>query len=289
MKKNEPQHIVSWASTIFAKPTDEVELIDWLINSPHEELVKRYRKGDIEKQVLPVVLPAGVFKGGKTMNDYQSPSGLLYVDIDAKDNPSLSKLKHRIDAEWIKLICSSSGGKGLSIFIPLDVNILNESPREMYAAYYRQVESLFKQVGIITDPSCKNINRLRYASYDAKPFMYNKSATQFPFIIPAKRVKEKVKVDTQLKKEIMQVVRDLERGKIDITMKYNDWLYVAGLCNIVFGLDAGLEVFQRLSKNYPSYSESETTRKYMQCLNFTDANPARLFRLTAPKLKMKKK
>lgn len=282
-------HQASWANTIYAKPSSSVDLISWLIESPHEELVKRYRKGIIEKQVLPVVLPAGIFEGGKTIADYKKSSGLIYVDIDYKQNPRINSLKSRIDAEWVKLMVSSSGGKGISLFIPIDIPRLEADPRFVYAQYYRQIESLLKQVGIISDPSCKNINRLRYASWDSKPMIYNKSAVAFPYIEPVKRKVEVVKIDTALKREIMDVVRNLDKGKIDITIQYNDWLYLAGLCHNVFGLDAGLEVFQKLSRYYGTYNESETNRKYLQCLTFTDANPARLFKLTAPKIKMKRK
>jgi hypothetical protein len=282
------EHYVSWSRSIYRDPSETRELIDWILSNEHEESVMRFRRGRTKKDKLPVILPAGIFEDGKTMKNFVESSGLIFIDIDGKSN-NIKRIRPRLDAKWIKMITQSSSGTGLSVFIPIDANRIttSEYPRRIYAAYYNQVEYMFKQAGIITDPACKNINRLRYASFDPKPYL-NPKAEKFPFIeLKEKEEAPKIyKANSKAKQEIIDAINLIDKKKIDISARYNDWLYIAGFLNNVFGMNHGLELFLKVSRHYPGFDEDEAERKYMHCLSFTDSMPDRFFNLIGTKIKM---
>jgi hypothetical protein len=286
----EHKNIVSWSRTIYKQPTQTRDLMEWVISNEHADLVGKYRNGKLQKQALPVILPAGVFEHGKSVRDFAESSGILYIDIDGKSN-NIKRIRQRIDAPWIKAVTVSSGGNGLSVFIPVDAQLITTDPypHKVYGFMYKQAEALFKQSGIITDPACKNINRLRYASVDDKPYI-NYEATKFPFIEQLEReeLKKPIKATTELKREILEMVDYIDKYKLDISAKYNDWLYIAGLFNNVFGMNQGLELYLRISKHYKGFSEEEAENKYVSCLSFKNSTPGRFFILVAPKIKFSK-
>lgn len=285
------EHYVSWSRSIYKQPSQTRDLVKWILENEHESLVMKFRAGRIKKEKLPVILPAGIFEDGKTMNHFVESSGLIFIDIDGKQN-NIKRIRPRIDAPWVKMVTQSSSGSGLSVFVPIDAQRIttSEYPRRVYAAYYNQIEHMFKQAGIITDPACKNINRLRYASFDDKPYL-NKRATKFPFIELREQEEEPkpIKIDSKIKREIIEAIEMIDKKKIDISARYNDWLYIAGFLNNVFGLNHGLELFLKVSRHYPNFDEDEAERKYMQCLSFKDSHPDRFFNLVGPKIKMSKK
>lgn len=270
---------VSVYKNAFAKEQiGTIDFIDWSLDSKHKVNVLAVRKGLGKKDQLECVLPGGIFSD-RGLYSCIKPSGLLYVDIDSKDNTDILKARKLVITDpHVILVQASTGGKGLSV-----VYKIAKASKEQYNWYYRQVEALLSCAGIKADKACKNINRIKFASYDPKPYVNLKAKTLKLTYKPPKIKPVEVQIDTALKKDILDMVALLDSGKVDITGDYNDWLYLAGMLHLVFGYRQGLTIFHRISKFYANYSAEEATSKYDYCTTFKDANPKRFFTLLKAK------
>jgi hypothetical protein len=286
---------ITFFSTGLAKqPTAYIDLAQALYaDIKTYTLVKAYRMGlagQAGKKGLPFILPAGVFVGGRKIENFVKSSGLLYVDIDAKSQTKLGMdmvrryLTTPGNCPWLMALQASCGGKGLSCFL----KIPKIKSREAYRAYYKEVERMFLQVGIVADKSCVNINRIRFMSYDPDTYInYQAETLRLKIEKVRKPMREPIEVDDNLKQAILIAVKSIERDKQDITADYNTWLYMAGLLHKVFGENQGRQLFHRISRFYPGYDASEADQKYNYCREFKNASPNKFFRIVIPKLKIK--
>jgi hypothetical protein len=109
---------------------------------------------------------------------YGEHTGLLAIDIDGKDNPNRPMEDIRAELERIDQIayCGQSvSGKGLWAVIPI-------AYPEKHLYHFKALERIFKNRGIIIDPACKNVNRLRYYAYDPRGY-FNPEAEPFTQIL----------------------------------------------------------------------------------------------------------
>jgi hypothetical protein len=272
------ENLVSWCGTAFTNPSREVELLDWLGGHEHKVEVLMYRKGLCDKRSLPCITPGGVFGPTKQIDDFKWGSGILFIDIDGKDN-DVAYCREVFEASIYTLALSaSSSGKGLSVFM----RVPKKMTVELYRNYYIQMEEYLKQYGIVADPSGKNINRLRYASYDPNLVM-NLNAQELPLWYKPKKVKkETIQVDSEFQKQILEIVEAIERSEWDISKAYNDWIYLAGFFYNVYGETQGLNMFLRLSRFYPDYDERKAIKKYEQCKTFENIRLNKFFKLIKP-------
>ena len=68
--------------------------------------------------------------------------------------------------------------------------------------------------------------------------------------------------------EVEEIVEKIESIKVDIAPGYNEWLKI-GLCFAdAFG-EEGRDLFHRVSRFYPGYTDTECNKKYDDCLNTT--------------------
>ena len=129
------------------------------------------KQGDL-KNKMPVLLPCGIFKGAKDAKNLVKHTGLIAIDIDAKDNLHIRNFDAlQIELCKIKYVayCGKSvRGKGYFLIIPI-------AYPDKHKLHFKYIESYFKSKGIVIDPTCKNVNRLRYYSYDAQAY-YNHAA-----------------------------------------------------------------------------------------------------------------
>jgi hypothetical protein len=288
------QHkVTKFSNGVSKEPVAYVGLREALLDVSAVNKVLAYRKGlagNMGKLSIPCIIPAGTFTG-KTLKSFVSSSGILYVDIDPKDNSiPMAHIRKMLttagQCPWLYALQSSCSGNGLALFI----RIPKIRSREVYRVYYKEVEEIFKRSGIVVDRSCVNINRQRYASVDAHTY-FNEEAEVLRLVIKRKLVHPHtnvdVEIDNDLKEAIMASVVAIERDKYDMTEDYNTWLYVAGLFRKVFGEEQGRTLFHRISRFYPKYDKDETDTKYDHCAHFENASPRKFFRLITPKLKIK--
>lgn len=153
------------------RPVGEVDILHWLLEPSHEllEVLDLIRNTDDKetrnaiKARLPAVTPSGLFEVRRA-DALIAHSGLICLDIDAGDNPTIddwNALKRRLPLfEHILYAGLSASGRGLFCLVPI-------SDRKRHLQHFFALERDFREAGIVLDPSCKDVSRLRGFSHDA--------------------------------------------------------------------------------------------------------------------------
>jgi predicted P-loop ATPase len=179
MQTYEPRlGLISKYLSIFDKdPNDEItieRLIHLFKGYEYASEIQKIRNAktkdnrDKLKQRLHVFTISGTFLyGGKMEENLDKPSGMICIDIDGKDNPGTDlnafALTMRKDPSVI-MISKSASGEGLMIIHRIEVRE-GSAPDDLRLHFF-ELESIYKESGIVIDDACKNINRLRYATHD---------------------------------------------------------------------------------------------------------------------------
>lgn len=155
-----------------------------LIREKTLDIQRNYGSPDLQqkiKKTLPVVIGNGVFTKRKDdkMIDYGRH---IIIDLDYK----LPKEKDRRDADWIRFLTdplvtvmfhSPRGG------IKIIIKHSNIHP-EFHAQLYDSIGTYLGVSASSLDPSCKNLSRAHYISYDPEIY-FNSSAKIFQFTPPS--------------------------------------------------------------------------------------------------------
>lgn len=145
---------------LFSKDyTDEILKMRAIPNKDERNIIKRS---------LPQATISGVFSPTRAKHNLLQHSGLICVDIDAKDNPDIldwEKLKQELSAlPQIAYCALSVSGNGLFLILPLRYP-------EKHMLQFRQLQIDFRKMGIMIDSACSDITRLRCMSYDEHPII----------------------------------------------------------------------------------------------------------------------
>lgn len=124
------------------------------------------------KMAMPALWSSCLLSGGSTSKYMVKHTSLIVVDVDAKDNQHLTNF-YNLKNEICKIInvayCGLSvRGKGYFLIIPI-------AYPDNHKQHYQFIVKHFKLRGLNVDPVCKNINRLRFYSYDEQAY-YNHNA-----------------------------------------------------------------------------------------------------------------
>jgi len=253
-------------------PLRTVTLYDWLVSEENKRLISRLRLcKDIEtkkklKENLPCITPSGVFTTRAAKN-LVNHSGIICIDIDKKGNEDLenfSEMKDLIQVLDCVAYCSlSASGEGYFVLIPI------KEP-DKHKEHFERLKLDFAACGIVIDKGCSDVSRLRFASYDEKPYI-NLGAKQYYRGIGKKQMPQIKKRNNskKVKEQVNSLIDTIDLLGIDITGKYDDWFAIG--CSIAkeYG-ESGRELFHTVSKFHVNYSHEETDKKYSDCLNVPD-------------------
>ena len=253
------------------KPLKTVMLYDWLVSKEYKQLVSRLRTCKDEnmkkrlKENLPCITPSGVFTTRAAQN-LVTHSGFICIDIDKKDNEALkdfSKMKELIPALNCVAYCGLSvSGEGFFILIPI-------SNPNKHNGHFGHLKKDFAACNIIIDKSCKDVSRLRFASYDPTPYI-NMNAVPYDKIISKTSVphtkKQIIGCPEKIRRQVNRLINKIDLLGIDITGNYKDWFSIG--CSIAseFG-ETGRDIFHTISQFYENYSYKETDKKFNDCLS----------------------
>lgn len=163
-------------------PVGEVDVLHWLIEPSSEmlkalDLIRRTDDKEVRnilKARLPAITPSGLFSVRKK-EGLIAHSGLICLDIDAKENPVIedwNALKQNLPVpDHILYAGLSASGRGLFCLVPI-------ADGKQHLQHFLALERDFKGGGIVLDPACKDIPRLRgfshdpaaYVNFGAKPY-----------------------------------------------------------------------------------------------------------------------
>lgn len=225
------------------------------------------------KRSLPQATISGVFSPTRAKNNLSQHSGLICVDIDAKDNPDIldwETLKQDLSVlPQIAYCALSVSGKGLFLVIPLRYP-------EKHLQQFRQLQIDFRKMGIMIDSACSDITRLRCLSYDEHPII-NENATLYEGVYVEKPKHKSfptcfIYEGENTSAEVAVCCRKIQQCGIDITASYDDWLKVG--CALATLGESGRSLFHICSRQNAKYNAAKTDKMFTDLLrrNYQQVN-----------------
>ena len=230
------------------------------------------------KRSLPQATISGVFSPTRAKNNLSQHSGLICVDIDAKDNPDIldwETLKQDLSVLPQIAYCTLSvSGKGLFLVIPLRYP-------EKHLKQFRQLQIDFRKMGIMIDSACSDITRLRCLSYDEHPII-NENATLYEGVYVEKPKHKSfptcfIYEGENTSAEVAVCCRKIQQCGIDITASYDDWLKVG--CALATLGESGRSLFHICSRQNAKYNAAKTDKMFTDLLrrNYQQVNIGTFF------------
>ncbi len=231
------------------------------------EAVRAFEKGspeyDEKKKQANCATLSGTYSGNKQADSLRAYSGFIAIDLD--QIPNIDAAFNRICAFPFVYACFRSiGGKGLCVLVKIE-------PTRFLDAYYALEDFFLLELGLVVDASCKNVNRLRYVSYDPELF-HNEESTLWKKYLPAKE-KKRITADhgtfVHTDEDLEFVVRQFEERSIELHDSSRDWVRV-GLALANQYKEAGLDYFQRISFARHDYNPEYTEARYKYFCKIAD-------------------
>lgn len=263
--------------SVYNGVTDNVGVICplrvFLFSKKHKKDVERVRSlygseaYKQEKKHLPMAAISGTFRT-RNIGDLIEHTGLICIDIDAKDNPHLDMAKDVMprlrELPYVFYAGKSVSGNGYFAIIPL-------LHKGLHRQHYCSLKHVFLEMGINIDKNCGDVTRTRFISYDDNFYM-NENAELYDGLesedewkrnapvfsvhnmgnLPENGLTDEQKVDF--------CVRMIEERHIDITEGYANWVSVgASLASMG---ERGRNYFHRVSRQNAGYKYGQTDRKF---------------------------
>jgi hypothetical protein len=233
-----------------------VEYIQDIRDGIYYTEVMAYRKAKTEetKRRLSAVTPSGKFKKqGK--EGLETHSGIICIDIDAKDNEGVDMLAIRQD-EYLYALHQSTGGEGYAAYYRIE-------PDRHVDAYNALEKRLADRYHIIVDPACKDVGRLRFVSFDPDAYIADKQVPVFKTYLPKAKAAPIPKFYPHGEHDVEHILQQIEAKRIDLTDSYADWVKI-GFAIASKYQEPGADLFHRVSAMSPKYNLEACDRKYKQ-------------------------
>lgn len=261
-----------------------VNLKDFLLADTYKNVAERIRAGKTAderhaiknevKNTIPCITIAGTFsqRDGKHLLSY---SGLMSIDIDYADNADkMAKVPEILRGlEYITYYSKSISGDGYFAICRIDYP-------EKFKQHFLALQEEFAGYGITIDKSCKDITRLRFATYDADAY-YNPNAHSYHLLIEDASLK--VKKETKLlpqratslsgrtgEEKVEKAIAEIRRRGLNIPDDYDTW-FKLGMSLSTLG-DKGRTLFHQISSISDKYNEQECDAQYDAIVEHYDGN-----------------
>ena len=207
---------------------------------------------------LPVATISGTFAPTCKAENLVAHSTLLCIDIDKKDNMDVDwfdDLKH----EWHnipQILYAGRSIRGKGWFA-----IFRIAYPDKHEAQFEALKHDFANSGLIIDKACKNVNRMRFISYDPEPYI-NEDATLYTkvWVEPKQTYHSSSAYSGDDMEQVEKCCHIIEDRSIDITATYDEWFHVgAALASLG---ECGRSLFHMVSSQNAKYKASETDKKF---------------------------
>ena len=276
-----------FSSALSARSVADIDIISFLTSTRYMGIVCEIRastdpdtRRELKKK-LPAITPAGVFYPQRGTVYIASYSGCICIDIDGKDNPIVkdwSATAHRIGAHSPCVLYAglSAGGNGCFV-------VYRVATPQRYAEHYARLVAELQGIGLNPDPACKDLARLRFASYDPMPYL-NAEAT--PHSLPRNALKEpipqpqhtapdratndqreapKTPDSTLPIHRIAQAVAAIVEQRKNIAEAYPDWWRIGCSLASTYGEQAR-PLYHAISAQSGKYNYKECDAQYTRCM-----------------------
>lgn len=204
------------------------------------------------KKQLPCCTPSGQFENRED-NRLNQHSGFICIDIDGDDNPTIKDWEsfYQELGKLNEVVFSglSVSGKGAFCLIRI-------SDPEQHRLHFKALEEDFLKLGIIIDPACINVSRLRFYAYNERPYI-NRDATTYTRIYKIKPIRNNFYSNGA---DVDALVKKIVDSSTNIVPDYNSWFECAGaLANV----SNGRELFHAISRvDTAKYNQRECDRQF---------------------------
>jgi hypothetical protein len=251
---------VSYFTKVFDKtPARDMDFADYLAGIKHgkwEDEVLAYRTGRIKKSNLPAITPSGIFTS-RNYSDLKEHSGILNVDIDAKDNPdtNLLQLRDEIYADpYIYAGHISVSGGSLSLYVKIN-------GKKHYESFCAVEKHFANQYKLVIDKAAKDIPRLRFVSLDPELHVNDKSKKWTETLEKEKQPPRSYSDYITSDSDFDHVMHQITSRAVNIAEDYHDWVQVGMALASGMG-EAGRNHFHAISSISAKYDRAACDRKY---------------------------
>lgn len=300
INKNILQRKVSLFQKVIGSKTRDLTIEDALnLGMQHKQDIDYIRSIDREKdgdkykeerqKRLPIFTISALMGSGRKNEDIIEYSNIIAVDIDAKDNTQYSKeeLRNKITSFPYVFYCAQSvGGKGYFALIELD------GGKDDFKPHFNAIEDDFNTMGIKIDNACKDMNRVRFVSYDDEPYtnmnaiIYTKKIVS-PLSSHAnmQEVKDplfgapiapKEKLNPKEKQDFSNAMRDIEINHIQVTTCHQDTITLACVLKRYFPDKEGMEYLETIRAQRGGYKKGKTYTTYRTADPNKRTNPPKI-------------
>lgn len=202
------------------------------------------------KRNVPYFTVSGTFetRNNKGLKEH---SGLIAIDFD--DVPNIDQTQSILERDkYTFSVFRSISGRGLCCIVKIDPTRHNDSFVSLEDYYWRLLQ-------LPVDPSCKDLSRPRYVSFDPNLY-HNPNSEKFLRYLPKKSLEAKPQRQeyTHTRTRFERILHDIDR---DITGDYIQWRNIGFAIASEYG-DDGLHYFHHISSFHPSYDPNQTDRVY---------------------------
>jgi|GEM_PF-1281466 len=254
--------ITAFKDLFTKQPSNDIDLellIGNIQSGTYQDLVLNIRasKDTEKKKSLKKKLPAFAISGtmkGRNDSDLIQHSGYICMDIDHVD-PEDAKTKIK-DDPYVRSAFTSCGGHGLAV-------IFRIKPDKHKDAFDGLCEYLLSKYGLVADLACKNVGRLRLASYD--PYLINNENAKLFCKYPKKeKLPKRAYKPVFIQSDLGRVISDFKDNMGNLIDDYTTWR------NIGFALaslgETGRDYYHYLSSVSDKYKQSDTDKMYSNLL-----------------------
>jgi hypothetical protein len=230
-------------------------------------LLVRTAKTEEEKKKLKIKSPlfrvSGSFSGQKD-SDLRKHSGFIAIDLDGIENPNTVK-KQIANDPYVYSAFISISGKGLCLLFRIDGSRHAD-------AFDGLSKYLYETYQLISDPSCRNVSRARYISYDPH-LLINEDAQVFKKYPPKPKTKKQPPKVVFVNTDFDQIVKSIYDRGLNICEDYGDWLRVCYAIVSEYGdSQTGRDHFDTLSRHSSKYNQKDCEKQYSACLKNHNSN-----------------
>ncbi len=211
------------------------------------------------KDELPTFAPSGTFSARGSQNIVQH-NRCVALDFDHVDDPEAVKCK-LIKYPFIFYAGLSCSGTGV-------VAYANIAIPELHSQYYKAMGLFFAKEGLILDPKCGDVGRIRFASFDPKPkidYNHRDAWSEIPPLVEPKYSAPHYQNTNEDEALFLMGLDWILFNKVDVTAGRNYWMAIGSFIKQTFGV-GGESLFQAVSQFHLRYSEKETAKLFGDCV-----------------------
>lgn len=210
---------------------------------------------DALKKSIQCVTVSGTFAPTRAAKHLINHSGFICIDVD--DIKDIDEARAQVYADpYLFAGFKSVSGTGLALIF----KIKPDKHAEMFESLQ---EYLYKNYSIVPDVACKDVSRLRIASYDPDARI-NKKAHLFNIPLKKETIR-KLPRFIESKNDFERIISVIEERQVDITFDYRNWVRIGFGIADRYG-ENGREYFHRISQVSTKYTFSNCERQYDNCL-----------------------